>query len=552
MAVSQAANAWLTKADGFKRVWSTRKKKAKRERASWKIKALANRVTDYPTLVLGLQKFWDSIMSTWRGDRACVASLGEYILLCLTVVIPPVRKSMYLDLAVHGIHWDSVRMRWYIMLPTRFKNSVSSAVDRLALVSRLVEPMALYLRHRHVLRCLPGAVNVAMHEATLFVRKDGTRHSPESALGIFREFGRKYCGITALGAHILRDHFITHYCRDRPDISREELSMVATQMGTTSSMLLKHYLHLMGEATANAVADLLDDQVAKVLHNMPGRAAAPAAVDMDIADVFFDARRRVRQPNGDDVVVQQQLEPVKLKPSSVYEAIVERVKQQMPPPPGTVSDGSFILMDRGVAVPATKSKTSKRSKKQRGKRKGASLEQAGESKSAPLPQATNVAAPARPVKKSRDSIVDGVVAYLVDRQQAAGKGQQCQRVTVMDIVEYKASNCLKTITKQEYGDIVSKLMTMGTKFHVRSATGQKLYAAVADEKKGTSKIESLMELWSVLRMVSSSTQLKQIPAVRTHWKTVAVMRCAEMVPVFQVLGCKEPKHVKAAVMNWAQ
>ena len=543
MAVSQAANAWLTKADGFKRVWSTRKKKAKRERASWKIKALANRVTDYPTLVLGLQKFWDSIMSTWRGDRACVASLGEYILLCLTVVIPPVRKSMYLDLAVHGIHWDSVRMRWYIMLPTRFKNSVSSAVDRLALVSRLVEPMALYLRHRHVLRCLPGAVNVAMHEATLFVREDGTRHSAASALGIFREFGREYCDITALGPHILRDHFITHYCRDRPDITKEELSMVATQMGTTSSMLLKHYLHLMGEATANAVADLLDDKVEKVLHDMPRAAPARAAVDMDIADVFFDARRRVRQPNGDAVVVQQQLEAVKLQPSSVYEGIVERLRREMPPLPRTVSDGSFIIMDGGVAVPAAKPQKPRRSKKQRGKRKSASLQQAGESKAAP---------PAQAPKKPRGSIVDAVVSYLVDRQQAADKGQQCQRVTVMDILEYKASNCVRTITKQQYGEIASQLMTMGSKFYVRSTTGQKLYTAVADEKKGTSKINKVTELWSALRTVTSSTQLKQIQAVRTNWKAVAVMRCADMVPVFEVLGCKEPKHVKAAVMKWAQ
>lgn len=52
----EAANAYLKKADGFKRMWSTRKKQAKRERSTCETKTLANRVTDYPTLVLGLQR----------------------------------------------------------------------------------------------------------------------------------------------------------------------------------------------------------------------------------------------------------------------------------------------------------------------------------------------------------------------------------------------------------------------------------------------------------------------------------------------------------------
>ena len=129
----------------------------------------------------------DMYTGAWYGQR--VQDLGEWLLLALHTYVPPLRRAMYMDLDVHDVVWDTDVNTWCIMVGHFFKTSKTASIDRVLLVESLVDPMAIYLRHRHVLNKGVGTAPAHAADANraLFVNKNRRRHSGTSMTGAFRE-----------------------------------------------------------------------------------------------------------------------------------------------------------------------------------------------------------------------------------------------------------------------------------------------------------------------------------------------------------------------------
>ena len=101
--------------------------------------------------------------------------------------MPPVRSSTLQELELDQVH---VRDGHYeVMLPYKFKTSLTSKSDRLGLPECLTHCMQLYLQHRNELNH-PTSVD----NKFLFCRGCGKRHTNHSLLAVFRHFGRSFCG----------------------------------------------------------------------------------------------------------------------------------------------------------------------------------------------------------------------------------------------------------------------------------------------------------------------------------------------------------------------
>ena len=184
------------------------KKMEQRERSSLAAKVEAQRYVPHAKLVEGVEKWRQALNLSarpWFAQR--VQELGEWLLVALTVFVPPLRREMYMKMDVHDVKWDTELDTWCIMMTHFFKTAQTAVIDRVLLVETLVEPMATYLRHRHVLNQRVGTDPRLAAEANraLFVNSQQRRHSGTSMSGVFRHFGGRYLGLASFGPHICRD-----------------------------------------------------------------------------------------------------------------------------------------------------------------------------------------------------------------------------------------------------------------------------------------------------------------------------------------------------------
>ena len=257
----------LNAAGHILRAADARKKSEQRQKSSMACKAEKQRYVPHTTLVKGMEEWRRTLDMSGRVQYAQqVQELGEWLVVALHTFLPPLRREMYIALDVHDVEWDTDLDTWCIMVGHFFKTSKTAAIDRVMVVEKLVEPMAIYLRHRHVLNQRVDAAPQHSADANraLFVNTQRRRHSGTSMSGVFRHFGGKHLGIAAFGPHICRDIFATWYVTSNPVLRGHNVQALAAQMATSVEMLDKHYLHLRGRANAKRILAILegrDDEV---------------------------------------------------------------------------------------------------------------------------------------------------------------------------------------------------------------------------------------------------------------------------------------------------
>lgn len=213
---------------------SSNKKDYEREAASAERKALHHRLVELGELVKGLKAMYTGLrLGNAQLDAKQVQQLGEYLLIAFAVFIPPVRKAMYIDMDVHDVVWSRELDTYVVKVTDFFKTHRTAAIDRVVVVEQLVEPLARYLAARRTLRPVIGTlakVHWQNSARALFVNKHHRRHSSTSALGVVKAFGRKYCRLSALGLHIMRDIFTTSFYRTRPHLDSLKWEAIAAQV----------------------------------------------------------------------------------------------------------------------------------------------------------------------------------------------------------------------------------------------------------------------------------------------------------------------------------
>ena len=267
------AKGRLNAAGNIVRAADSDKKSQQRSRSSLDAKKQKQRFAPYDELYDAMEKRRKALnlySGSWYEKR--VQALGEWLLVALHTYVPPLRREMYIVLDVHDVVWDAELNTWCIMVGHFFKNATTAAIDRVLVVESLVEPLAIYLRHRHLLNQDVGAVPEHAEEANraLFVNMQRRRHSSSSMSGVFKSFGAKYLGITAFGPHICRDIFASWYVGMHPNMRGVQVQALAAQMATSVEMLEKHYVHLRGRANARrmqAALNGLGDEVDVVVQH---------------------------------------------------------------------------------------------------------------------------------------------------------------------------------------------------------------------------------------------------------------------------------------------
>ena len=405
------------------RAADARKKAEARKTSSLATKTARQRYVPRAELV-GHMEAWrqrlDMYTGAWYGQR--VQELGEWLLLALHTYVPPLRRAMYMDLDVHDVVWDTDVNTWCIMVGHFFKTSKTASIDRVLLVESLVDPMAIYLRHRHVLNKGVGTAPAHAADANraLFVNKNRRRHSGTSMTGAFREFGGKQLGITAFGPHICRDIFATWYVMNHPHMGGHNVQVLAAQMATSVDMLDKHYLHLRGRANAIHMRAILD-----------GR--------QDEEDDALDGGAR----HG----VQQTMTAAQCKGILVAAAAAAGARR-------AVEELEVVARFRRPA----------RGKKRKAQAAAHAREENQEIGAPNLPAANLPASTAAP----------SLVAFM--RQcHVDGGGEQPRTVTAMDVVKYKFTYGV--------GAGASALNALVESGLVKHSTGKQLYSAQADALK---------------------------------------------------------------------
>lgn len=161
------AQALLADMKNAQNTFTAKARASQRERASLEHKKY--RYAEQGKVVAALEKVWPAVSTMPRcgPTRTWVEGLCRWVLMATTTFAPPVRKSMYLRQNVSSVTWCSDSHRWHLMLPSDFKNSVTSPADRVALPARLTRPFAMYLEHRYGRGMMSCAIAHPIHTLRL-------------------------------------------------------------------------------------------------------------------------------------------------------------------------------------------------------------------------------------------------------------------------------------------------------------------------------------------------------------------------------------------------
>ena len=524
-----------------------------RRGGSEKSKSEASRLCTYEQVVAGVYKEWESLLAekTSPVSKRWVGRLGEWLLLALVTLSPPVRRKMYSDLLVDDVCWNAAARRFKILVPIKFKNSTQSNISHVEVSNKLTKPMKLWLRYRHILNQTKGP-KAAHHNARLFVNRNG-RNVHGAMSRIFMSFGFRHCEIARLSPHIMRDIFITFFLESNPSLDRATLAAVATAMSTTVTMLFRHYAHRVGERAASLVADILDGTEPAHMRRLRALVAS------------IDAESKKRGPNRG--VLEQEADDVDL-------VLVDRpdlhgFSALLPSPPRTMMDDtaaaplelmarakSFNPRERGqrmsrgtavgVYVPGRRRRTAAAA---------AAPAAAGAAAGAAAPAAA--AAPKRKRDEanaeSDDVRLAQSVAQFCRRRWGENKEQQEQPVLVMDMASYGVLHC--DCKKPFTMSVISKAMEelqVDECVHFTSSKGRNVYIAVAKKIKELKEVVvaavcTLQEMHALVGSVTCMDDYMELPDADTRAALYGSMRTSTGVPLYRQLGMASVRRMHAKV-----
>ena len=545
------------------------KNKAKRAAASLVNKQRAGRFAPYAQVVKGVYNEWNEMhehletLGTGRHpSKKTVAKFGKWLLIALITLSPPVRKQMYADLRIDAVTWSKAAGRFRIQVPWDFKTSVSSSITHVELSQLLTKPMARWLQHRHMLNIISG-VDAARNNVLLFVNQRGTSIA-DSVLASFKSFGFKHVRIASLGVHIMRDVFVTWFSQAHPDADRTLFAAVATTMATSVDMLLKHYMHLLGEACATRIANMLDElQAARPAPAAGHRRPAPAAGQMALGNNALFA------PEPDDADVLFYDDNANDIETPVF-ADTPAATTSLPKPPETlVCDASSreaieVWAQRSIAFALARCPRSGRydmlpgrvvksfatggSRKSKGRK--------GTGRKAAAASAQAAAAPSLKRKRAEDD--DEVrlaqsVAQFCRRRWGETKERQDQPVLIMDITSYGMlhgdPNRKKPYSIAEITKIMEELQ-LDDRVHFTSSKVMNVYIAVTRKIKELKQtVEhagcSVEELHALVASVTCMAEYKELPDARNRASLYGSMRTSAGVPLYRQLGLASVRRLYA-------